>query len=290
MSDNCYYIDLNDKHLLSLRNYDLQPRSYLSDFHSHHELEISYVKSGKGQYWVEGKLYDTEEGDIFVLNNTEVHSLGIYPDTAFVNMVINFDPRFIWSMESDNFDARYLKIFFDRSNNFQNRLDRNNPTTREIRQLLMDIEEEFIKELPEYELMVKVKLHNILAMLIRHYGYTKIPSDEPDKRKQAFVVIKRVLDFVEQHLNEDIRLKDMAQVSYMNPSYFSTFFKKVYGMGPMEYVIKKRVHRAVYYLKSSDKSILEISSLCGFNNSSNFNKTFRRITGKAPSDFRKNVK
>lgn len=289
MSDNYYYIDLDSKHLLSLRNFCLQPRSYLSDFHSHHELEISYVKSGRGQYWVDGKLYDAEEGDIFILNNTEIHSLGIYPDTDIVNMVINFDPRFIWTMESDNFDSRYLKIFFDRSNNFQNRLDRGNPTTSEIRQLMIDIEEEFINKLPEFELMIKVKLHNILAMLIRHYGYTRVHSDETEQRKKAFVVIKRVLDFVDQHLNEDIRLRDMAQVSYMNPSYFSTFFKKFYGMSPMEYIIKKRIHKAIDYLKSSDKSITEITSLCGFNNSSNFNKSFRRVTGKMPSDFRKNI-
>jgi len=74
----------------------------------------------------------------------------------------------------------------------------------------------------------------------------------------------------------------------MNPTYFSTFFKKYNGLSPIDYIIRKRITRAIEFLRATDKTILEISGICGFNNSANFNKMFKKITGTTPSSYRVN--
>ena len=73
----------------------------------------------------------------------------------------------------------------------------------------------------------------------------------------------------------------------MTPTYFSSFFKKYNGMPPTDYIIRKRINRSMDYLLATDKTILEISGLCGFNNSTNYNKMFKKISAMTPSEFRK---
>jgi len=286
---NYEVIQLDGMNLLSLETYFLNTeQECINEFVVHHELEISWLKSGHGEYLIDSKTYEMQEGDIFVLNNIEYHRIiNIDPRVEFVNEVIMFDPRFVWALESNLFDARFLSIFFERKPSFKNRVDRDSPVAHEIQRLFMEMGEEFQHKLPEYQLLLKVKLLNILALLTRHYGLAKIDPKEYSNRKQDLASLNKVTHYIDLHIGESIRLDDLAAIVYMNPSYFSTFFKKSLGINPSEYLAKQRVRRAIEYLQNSDKTILEISTLCGFNNTANFNKTFKKMIGKVPSEVRK---
>lgn len=282
-------IQIDGMDMLSLETYFLNAeQECIKEFYLHHELEISMVKSGVGEYLIDGKIYKIREGDIFVLNNIEYHQIvNIDPRIEFVNVVIMFDPRFVWSMESNFFDYRFLAIFFERNPSFENRIEKDSPAALEIRKLFIEMEEEFRQRLPEFELLNKVKLLNILALLTRHYGLAKIDEEEYSKRKQDLALLNKVTRYIDLNLAKPISLKDLAAIVYLNPSYFSTLFKKRLGINPSEYLARQRVHRAIEYLRNSDKTILEISNLCGYNNTANFNKTFKRLVGKVPSEIRK---
>jgi hypothetical protein len=145
-------------------------REYME--HHHTEFEISLIVRGCGTYRVDDRLYDIRPGDIFLYSTNEIHCITDVTDCDEMQIMnIHFEPRFIWANHSDMFDAKYLKIFFDRSDSFENRLDRQNPATAEISQLMLDIESEALRRSAEYELMIKVKLLNILVLLIREYDY-----------------------------------------------------------------------------------------------------------------------
>ena len=98
--------------------------------------------------------------------------------------------------------------------------------------------------------------------------------------------MKKVISYIREHLCEDIKLNDLANVALMSPSYFSTSFKSFNGMSPFEYISQARVARAIEYIRSTDKSMTEIATLCGFNNSTNFIKSFKKVTRRTPSDYR----
>ncbi|HEY5582973.1 MAG TPA: AraC family transcriptional regulator [Ruminiclostridium sp.] len=282
------YIELEGTYLLQFTNYHLNQSDATHKFNYHNELELSYVKSGSGIYTVDNKEYDICKGDIFIFNNIESHTItSINSGERLTNTVIIFDPRFIWSFENNLFDRRYLDIFFKRNDQFENRINRSNKATEHLRNLFVEIEEEFIHKLPEYQLMIKVKLLNMLVILTRYYGYIKSgEADNAAKRQNDLILINKAIEYIDGHLSEDIKLNDLATLAHMNASYFSTFFKKYIGVSPLEYLIKKRIHRAVEYIGSSTKTILEIANLCGFSNTANFNKTFRKLVGKVPSDLR----
>lgn len=280
------HIEFDGKYLLTLDNHHLQPRPAGPYLHSHNNLELSCIKSGRGEYVVDDKVYDIQPGDIFVFNNIETHAIGVYPPDELINMVIHFDPRLIWNIGNSLFDARYLNIFYNRNKNFENRLDRENPATGEIQRLFLEIEREFYDKQQEYELMIKVKLLNILVALIRHYGYTEEKPALSSKARKDLSVMNKVLEYIDTHIDQDIRLSDLASIAYMSPSYFSTKFRQYNGISPSQYIARRRVGLAQEYLKTSDKTVIEIANLCGFNNTANFYKSFKKYTGKTPSDFR----
>lgn len=282
------HITMDGTRLLMFSNYCLEPKYATRDFYHHNELEISLVKSGSGEYFVDGKIYDIREGDVFLFNNIETHTIcSIEPGKEFINMVLMFDPRFVWSTESNIFDSRFLDIFFKRNEQFQNRLDNDNEAIKDIRRLMLEIEEEFCRKAPEYQLMIKVKLLSILAVLIRCFDYTRCEDiTNIAKKRQDLLLVNKITNFINTNLASDIRLEDLADLVHMNPSYLSTFFKKHMGMSPLQYLAKKRINRAMEYLKNSNKTILEIAGLCGFNSTASFNKAFKKIVGKVPSEFR----
>lgn len=270
--------------LLELRNFSLQPPFKSSSYHRHHFFEISLVKEGTGKYYADNKVYTVNAGDVFIFNNTELHRIEV--DGGLINMVIHFEPRFIWSMQGSIFDYRFLKIFFERNSNFSNKLDRENPATKRIGDLLLEIEEEFLEKHSEYELMIKVKLMNVLALLLRHYDYVVC-----DKEKQIFsssntMGLSEVMNHIDSHLSDDLPLDELARIAHKNYSYFSSLFKKYNGISLSEYISIKRVRLAMEHLKSTNKTMLEIAGLCGFNSLANFNKTFRKIAGTTPTEFR----
>ena len=279
-------IALDSRYSLALQIHHLKPRSAKPYFHWHHQLEISFAKSGRAEYMIGDKMYDVREGDIFIFNSLEPHAMGVREGDEITNMVVRFDPEFVWSIENNLFDVRYLKVFFGRDDGFSNKLEQSHPSAQEIRRLLLEMEEESRRKSSEYDLMVKIKLLNVLVCLIRYYGYPRNGQEPKFVRKQAIARMNQIADYIDRHLHEEIRLESLAGLVHMNTSYFSVFFKKYTGLSPSEYIMKKRIYRSIEYLRATDKTILEIAGLCGFNNVSNFNKAFKKVTNKKPSDFR----
>lgn len=100
------------------------------------------------------------------------------------------------------------------------------------------------------------------------------------------IEIKKVLEYIDENLNGNISCERMAQYIRMNTSYFSRLFKKETGMSFSDYVIKKKIEKATYFLKYSEMPVEEIAELTGFVNVSYFYKAFKKVTGKTPGGIR----
>ena len=254
--------------------------------HTHHMLEISCVPSGKGVYRIDDRYYPVEPGDVFILNNTEHHGLILQEGERLVNQVIHFDPSLIWNALSNDMDYNFLLIFFERGPHFSNRLDRENPATGRIFRLMQEILEELDARRPCYELIVKIKLQTIFTEIIRHYDYIDTSRVVKPLHENDVVQLNAVLQYIDDHLGEDIRMAQLAAIAHVSPAYFSTLFKRFNGLSPVEYIIHKRVQRAIELIRSSSRSLTQIAMACGFNNSTNFYKAFRKVTGRTPLSYR----
>lgn len=256
-------------------------------FHWHNYLEISYVKQGRGKYYIEDKTYEIQEGDIIVINNIEPHYMEVLPPVKMLQPVIMFDPQLVWSGENDFFDLQYLKPFFDRSSSFSNKIDSTSDVGREIFKLLTDIEAEYIRKPFGYELMIKAKMLHIISYLIRHYQDDAKQSEGVTRTRMKLKKLEPVFEYINSYYQNKILLEALAGLMFMSPNYFCSYFREATGLSPMEYVSKIRILKSVELLKTTEKSIFEIAMECGFTNLSNFNKLFRKHTGSTPREVRK---
>lgn len=255
--------------------------------HKHIEFEIVLFKSGEGIYRTLNKSYSIKAGDIFLFSSNEIHCITeISNKEEMVLMNIHFEPRFIWSPGNDLFDTKYLKIFFDRNRNFENRLERSNPAITTITKLLLDMEQEFFEKQTEYALMVKSKLLTILVTLIRHFDYVKDTDNNFYMRKNNFEMIEKSIIYIHRHLTDDLTLNELAQIAKMSRAYYSAVFKKLNGISPWDYITAKRIELAIKHLKSNTCTMLELALKCGFNNTANFNRAFKKVTSMTPTEYK----
>lgn len=129
-------------------------------------------------------------------------------------------------------------------------------------------------------------LANILAVhLIRQYAgaVRRLPLYKggiPERQ------LSQVLEYIHAHLDQNIRLADLAQILDRSPFHFSRLFKQSMGTSPYQYLLNQRIERAKELLKQTDHSIMEVAFSCGFNSHSHLSKQFRQLTGVTPSVYR----
>ena len=98
-----------------------------------------------------------------------------------------------------------------------------------------------------------------------------------------------VLEYISARLHESISLMDLAAVAGVGVFQFAHAFKRRIGMPPHQYLLRKRVKRAIALKRDPEKSIAEIALSCGFSSQSHLASAFRRVTGTTPGAWRAGI-
>lgn len=101
-------------------------------------------------------------------------------------------------------------------------------------------------------------------------------------------MIDRALRYIDEHYAEDITRYDVAKYLYLNPGYFGRLFKQRVGETFGDYLVKRRMQRAIELLFCSH-SIAQISEMVGYANPSSFTRVFRLYTSYTPTEYRRLV-
>ena len=125
----------------------------------------------------------------------------------------------------------------------------------------------------------------LAVQLLRQHGSTQ-PTLPQYAGGLPTYQLRQVLDYVDAHLTQDIKLADLAQLLDMSPFHFGRMFKQAIGVSPHQYVIQQRVERAKRLLSQRDRAIIDIALDCGFSSHSHLTKQFRQLTGMTPKAFR----
>ncbi len=99
--------------------------------------------------------------------------------------------------------------------------------------------------------------------------------------------ILKVLVHIQEHLDEPLELSELGRVAYFSPFHFHRIFRGLVGESVMEHIRRLRLERAVYRIKSTDRSILEIALDAGYETHESFTRAFRGMFGMPPSDLRR---
>ena len=274
--------------IFKLRSSTPPPRETAFIPHSHPELEIGYFKNGSGIYTVKGRQYEIRPGDIFLFNSDELHKVTtVRPDEPMQTLAVLFQPRLVWDALTDDFSDDLLAAFRSLGEAGKHRIDQTHPAYEALIGQIAQIEAEWTKQSPYYRKAVKNRILDFLITLSRSVDRQTKPDESDEAFRDVLPLINASVDEIEEHFCEELRIHDLAAKYGMSQNFFTSCFKKINGITPKAYINSKRIDKAIRLIRSTDKSMLEIATLCGFNSSASFNKSFTKTTGKRPLEYRR---
>jgi AraC family transcriptional regulator len=100
---------------------------------------------------------------------------------------------------------------------------------------------------------------------------------------------KKIADYIEGHLDEEISLQHLAEIAQLSRYHFARAFKHSFGLPPHRYHMSRRMERAKALLEERARSVTEVGLMLGFAETSSFTTSFRRSVGVTPSDYRRAI-
>lgn len=131
-----------------------------------------------------------------------------------------------------------------------------------------------------FSILYDLSISNRQVLVSNQYDRHSIVSSAKSRR------IMKVCQYIDDNYEDPIKLSDVASLVGMSESAFSHFFKKKTGCSFIDYLNNIRISKAALMLSDTTNSINEICYSCGFNNSSNFIRIFKKIKGMTPSEYR----
>ena len=226
---------------------------------------IEYVCSGKGVIMTDNHHYTVSKGDFFILPPGYQH---YYSDRS--------DPwKKIWVTidKKTNFPLALMQLFgindivYFQGVNSPVHLD-------EIFELFKNSSDDITEKFEDL-------LYKLIADLARL-------SEKSQKNPSPISVAK---NYIDAHISEKIAVSEIADYIGMSLPYFSTLFKKTYGLPPNQYILKEKIELAKkLLLLSVDTNIPNVAIQLSFTDVPHFSKTFSQYVGMPPSEFRKQNK
>lgn len=111
-------------------------------------------------------------------------------------------------------------------------------------------------------------------------------STQPEATDSIKNGVKKAVQYINRHFQENLSLTEVAEKFHIESSYFSRMFRKEVGDTFVVYISKKRMEKAIEYMKKTDISLTEIAFLVGYDDYTYFNKVFRKMMGSSPREYR----
>lgn len=118
-----------------------------------------------------------------------------------------------------------------------------------------------------------------------------MPDREDFERRifSYYPPLQRVREYVEKNLSEPISLREAAGAAGLEEKYFSAFFHRKTGICFRDWLAGRRVDRAIEILTQQDDTITSVGSSVGFQDLRTFERTFKRVKGLTPREFKRSV-
>lgn len=262
--------------------------------HWHDEIEILYFMKGRFKVTINMESFSIDQECFFFVNPGEIHSVEAY--TPAIESAVVFHPCILNFEHYDLAQTQLLQPLTKGEILLPRFLDITHPAFSRIKKEYLDIlnvfhqtgfflsgEYETVTEDVSSQLFIRAGLLKILGTL-SSFSLLTHPEKTDDYRVR---IIKSSLEFIRNHYQDKIYIRDLAENANMNEQYFCRFFKKILGKSPVTYINEYRIKQAIILLQTTDEAIMDICLDCGFNNLGNFLREFKKDTGFTPLQYRK---
>ncbi len=237
--------------------------------HAHEKNEMYYLEKGSTEYFIGNEIYILDEGD-FIFVPKRVYHKNIYHS--------DFAERLLFVFDDDFVGEDYSHILGDLCKDKLVKIPQNQQYR--IKNILNAIEHENKQKCSNYEKMMKLYFKQLLIEIDRLRIRKKVT-----KFTESQIIVQNCAKFISQNYGSELSLDILAKRFAVSSGYLSKLFKKNTGLGINEYINISRVSEAEKKLEQGGKSITEIASECGFNDSNYFASVFKKIKGITPKKY-----
>ncbi|MDO3695314.1 AraC family transcriptional regulator [Wenyingzhuangia sp. chi5] len=252
---------------------------FYNQLHQHEEIQISYIKKGKGILILGDTINEYEENDLLVIGGYVPHVFRSDNNTNEESVM------FTLFFHQNSFGKDFFEItemsdlasFFKDSKYGIKVLSKKNKIIHQFNKLESQNKIERIATLLKIINLISQSKTSPLSSFI----YKKKYTDNEGKR------MNDVFKFTMENYNESISLEDISEIANMSKNAFCRYFRKRTNKTFFQFLIEIRIENACKLIYNNpDISISSVSEQCGFQNISNFNRKFKEIKGVPPSYYR----
>ena len=234
------------------------------------------VLSGNGTLTYEGTTYELSAGDCVFIDCRKAYSHSTGYDTN------GTENDTLWSLQWCHFYAPSLPAIYEKYKERGVSPVFHPDSLTSFTTILTDLyslasSSDYIRDM-----RINESLSALLTLLMEQSWHPE--SKTVSRKRLELVEIKNYLD---EHYTERIVLDDLVERYYINKYYLTKIFKETYGSTINGYIIAKRITRAKQLLRFTDMTVDEIGNAVGMGDANYFSRTFRKVEGVSPREYRK---
>lgn len=235
--------------------------------HWHENIEVLCCIDGQGTVICDSDIINVKKGDTVIINTRCIHS--IMAKSSFKYYFLMIDNSYFAENGINKENIYFKRMFTDEASN----------------KIFDNINETYETE-DEFSLAKKrSSVLEYILFLCKNYSMKNIKSEKVYSKVYNRVV--EVMDYINQNYAKKIALDEIAEVAGYSKYHFARLFKDITGFTIVEHINAKRCGEAKKLLIKTDKPVSQICYECGFESCSYFSKTFKKLYGCMPSQYRK---
>lgn len=257
--------------LVNISNVDDSHTRFPRTMHRHDDImEIIYVKEGHGNHMIGDRYYKVNKGDILVYNKGVLHDEYSNSDSKMSVFCCGITDVQIKGLPRNHLVSKE-----------QSYVVQSGEYAANIESLLEMMYAQIADEKPGAEEICGYLLRSLITLILQ------IPQDyyvlsKPDES----VLLNDIKLYIDEHYQEDISLDLLSQRFHISSYYLVRVFKEFTSFSPIQYIIRRRIGEAQSLLINTNYSIIKISGMVGYDNTSYFTTLFSKTVGMSPNKYR----
>lgn len=252
--------------------------THLGDVELHHHdfYEIYLFLSGEVDYWVDGRLYHLQPGDLLLINPMEFHRPVVKGEgEAYERVVLWIERSYLEGLSTEGVS---LTRCFDHALPTHTNLIRTSSLWRSDLTARMNA---LVREYYGDEYGSLLCANGLLLQLMVELNRVALQNDGGTQREESSPLVSKVLAYIADHYAEEMSLESLAQQFFVSKYHLSHEFSRTVGIGVHRYIILKRLLIAKQLMTDG---VLpgDVFAECGFRDYTNFYRAFKAEYGISP--------
>ena len=255
--------------------------------HCHDGYEVLMMKRGNVGMQIEDRTITLQPGDIVLIPPYVFHFACQQSSDTYCRVVLNMKETVIQSLIARDESYRHITDVFYQTPDYH--IHVTGSTLRQLIDIAGALEAASGSKADAYgaNILSKSLLSIILVILNRQAASSVAPILPQTQAPSMPKVVTDVIHYVDQNLAGDLSVSGIAESVHLNSVYLTRLFRQYSGLSLQQYIIEKRLAEAKRMLRNG-QSPTDVCYACGFNNYSNFSRTFTNHVKISPRQYQEN--